>query len=439
MKSDRDYRPIFLFIAIIILILFFGLFTPVGSKILFHIENLKNRIYAMNNPPEDAVFVPQEKDIATPTILIQTPTEEPPTAVPVEIISTATILPTATPTVVPTATITPIPLPAQASITGVKYEDQHGIWNYCAPTNLSMALTFWGWDGDRIKAGNWLKPFDKDKNVMFYEMQDFVAQETQLRSIVRSGGTPELMKKLINAGFPVLIEKGSLMQEVSGAYSWMGHYNVVTGYDDDRQLWIVQDSYYEPDFEISYETLYWEWRSFNFDFMIVYPGDKEATLYELLGPYTNSDWTKQNAFAMAEEQVAAATDDESWFYTYFNRGTSQIDLNDFYGAAQSYDMAFAYYANLDPKTRPYRIVWYQTGPYYAYYYSARYQDLISLADITLASTNEPYLEESYYWRAMAKIALGEYAGATEDLDSCLEVHPGFTACTALAADIGIGG
>ena len=25
----------------------------------------------------------------------------------------------------------------------MKYETQHGIWNYCAPTNLSMALTFW--------------------------------------------------------------------------------------------------------------------------------------------------------------------------------------------------------------------------------------------------------------------------------------------------------
>ena len=102
-------------------------------------------------------------------------------------------------------------------------------------------------------------------------------------------------------------------------------------------------------------------------------------------------------------------------------------------------MAFSYYANLDTKTRPYRIVWYQTGPYYAYYYSGRYQDVINLANITLASTNEPYLEESYYWRAMAEAALGEFESAQADVQSCLDIHPGFVACSSLSAEIGMGG
>ncbi len=436
MKSDRDYRPIILFIAIILIILFVGLFTPIQGKISFRIETLKNKLYALSNPPEEAVFVPQEiKPLETTIVPIELTST--PVAPVLVMIATQTpiIQPTATPTALPTATA--IPLPVRANITGIKYEDQHGIWNYCAPTNLSMALTFWGWDGNRIKAGDWLKPFDKDKNVMLYEMQEFVAEETNLRSLVRSGGTADLLKKMISAGFPVLIEKGSYMQEVSGAYSWMGHYNVVSGYDDEKQIWIVQDSYYERNYEISYETLASEWRSFNFDFMIVYPGDKEAELYQLLGQYTNDDWANQNAFAMADEQVAAAEDDESRFFAYFNRGTSQISLNDFFGAAQSYDMAFSFYANLEPKTRPYRIVWYQTGPYFAYYYSNRYQDVISLADITLASTNEPFLEESYYWRALARVALGEYENAQNDVRSCLEVHPGFPSCTALAAKIGM--
>jgi hypothetical protein len=40
---------------------------------------------------------------------------------------------------------------------------------------------------------------------------------------------------MIASGFPVLIEKGSYMQEVSGRLSWMGHYNIVNGYDDEKQ------------------------------------------------------------------------------------------------------------------------------------------------------------------------------------------------------------
>lgn len=445
MKNDRDYRPIILFGIILFFILFVGLFTPVRDKISFRVENLKNRLYMLFNSPADTVFVPQggEENISmlsqtaegthTPTITMTM------TVPPTETAVIVTPAATATPTLNPTATITPTPLPESAHIDGVKYEDQHGIWNYCAPTNLSMALTFWGWKGNRLDAGKWLKPFDKDKNVMFYEMENFVAEQTQLRSIVRSGGTPELLKKLIAAGFPILIEKGSFMQEVSGAYSWMGHYNVITGYNDATQIWTVQDSYYKPNYEVTYETLYKEWKCFNFEFMIVYPGDKEAELYSLLGPYVNSDWAKQNAFEMANNQVAEAQDDESRFYAYFNRGTSQVALTDYYGAAQSYDMAFSYYANLDTKTRPYRIVWYQTGPYYAYYYSGRYQDVINLANITLASTNEPYLEESYYWRAMAEAALGEFESAQADVQSCLDIHPGFVACSSLSAEIGMGG
>ena len=54
-------------------------------------------------------------------------------------------------------------------------------------------------------------------------LENFVAENSELRSIVRPGGTPEVMKRLIASGFPVLIEKGAYMQEVSGRLSWMGH------------------------------------------------------------------------------------------------------------------------------------------------------------------------------------------------------------------------
>ncbi len=191
-------------------------------------------------------------------------------------------------------------------------------------------------------------------------------------------------------------------------------------------------------YKIQYDKLEQEWKSFNYEFMVVYPGDLEVDLYQLLGPYTDENWVNRNAFEAADQQVKEALTDEDFFYAYFNRGSAQVDLNDFYGAAQSYDLAFHYYANLDTKIRPYRIVWYQTGPYYAYYYTGRYQDLIALADITLASTKEPFLEESYYWRAMAYHALGEIGNAQDDLKTCLEVHPGFSPCTILSAELGGG-
>ncbi len=78
--------------------------------------------------------------------------------------------------------------------------------------------------------------------------------------------------------------------------------------------------------------------------------------------------------------------------------------------------------------RPWRITWYQTGPFFAYYFTGRYQDVINLTTQTLDITSEPVLEESYYWRGRAYLALGETESGVEDLQACLEAHPGFAPC-----------
>ena len=446
MKPDRDLRPLLIFILITVVIVCAGLFTPLRERIEYHIDDLKSRLFYLKSDPSGTLFVPgqsgqptasQEDIEATIAMFITeepTSTEIPPTPTQPEITEepTATEIPTSTPE--PTAT--PEPLPESCFISGVKYETQHGIWNYCAPTNLSMAMTFWGWQGQRTDIGPKVKPFNKDKNVMFYELEEFVSEYSGLRSVVRPGGTDELLKRLIVKGYPVLIEKGAFMQEVSGRYSWMGHYNIVTGYDDVKQEWTVQDSYYTPDYKVPYDTMAEEWQCFNHQFMVVYPGDREGEVYSILGPYTNSNWANNNALRMADAQVEAAETPEERFFAYFNRGTSQVELSDFYGAAQSYDMAYTYYPDIEQNRRPYRIVWYQTGPYYAYYYCGRYYDVIALAETTLASTAEPYLEESHYWRAMAYKELGEIEKAHDDLEMCLDLHPGFTACEALLYELG---
>ena len=82
-------------------------------------------------------------------------------------------------------------------------------------------------------------------------------------------------------------------------------------------------------------------------------------------------------------------------------------------------------------------MWYQTGPYWAYYYSGRYQDVIDLATKTLENMSEPILEESYYWRALAREAVGDVDGAIEDLQDSLEYHTGFEPSLALLQRLGV--
>jgi tetratricopeptide (TPR) repeat protein len=95
-------------------------------------------------------------------------------------------------------------------------------------------------------------------------------------------------------------------------------------------------------------------------------------------------------------------------------------------AAYAYDYAFQLYAEL-PKDdlRPFRMLWYQTGPYFAYYYSGRYQDVINLANATFDTVGDDVLEETWYWRGMAKLALGDTDGGIADLRESVRLHPDF--------------
>jgi hypothetical protein len=172
---------------------------PIHSRLSWRVDELRTRIKYAINPPDEAVFIPGGGSPPGVRTITQTPAASPTSTLPG---------PTETPLPSPTPTIPPTPLPKQVRLEGVKYEDQHGRWNYCGPANLSMALTFWGWEGDRDVVGKAIKPNDDDKNIMPYEMQDFVqANAPGLDALVRLGGDIDLLKRMVAGGFPVVAER----------------------------------------------------------------------------------------------------------------------------------------------------------------------------------------------------------------------------------------
>jgi tetratricopeptide (TPR) repeat protein len=322
--------------------------------------------------------------------------------------------------------LTPTPLPASFKLTGIKYEDQHNRYNFCGPANLSMALNFWGWEGDRDTVGEYVKTNKADKNVMPYELQDFVLSEGY-GALIRYGGDIDLLKRLVTGGFPVVAEKGYYTYDLTGRYGWLGHYQFVTGYDDVKQVLIVQDTYIPKgeNHEFPYVDFINGWRSFDYLFLVVYPIEREAELFTLLGDYADVDWSSRHALEVATSEISTLSGVDQYFAA-FNAGTSHVYLKQYVDAAYAYDYAFQLYAEL-PKDdlRPFRMLWYQTGPYFAYYYSGRYQDVINLANTTFDTVGDDVLEETWYWRGMAKLALGDTDGAISDLRDSVRLHPGF--------------
>jgi len=388
---------------------------PVQERLGWRISEARAQLWYALFPPEESVFTP---DPTLVEMVRQTLTAAAPTPAP-----TSTPQPEAPPTATPSPSATRPPLPVSIELAGVDHEYQQ--WNNCGPATLAMGLSFWDWPGDQRPIADYTKPNPRDKNVMPYELADFVNSQTDLRALTRDGGDLELLKRLIASGFPVIVEKGF---EGYGFEGWMGHYALVTGYDDARQRVNTQDSYIGDDFPFPYDDLVKYWRNFNYVYVVIYPPEREAELSALLGSQADEGAANAAAAQRASDEIFQLTGRDQLF-AWFNRGTSLVALQDYAGAAAAFDEAFRIDAELlttDPESRPYRIMWYQTGPYKAYFYSGRYNEVINLATHTLANMSEPVLEESYYWRGLAREAVGDVPGAIEDLRAALNMHPGFT-------------
>lgn len=432
----------------IVLVLGVGIFflPPVYSRLMPRLEGLQSSIKYWINPPEDAVFQPAGQ-APTETVVSGTSSTQMPSPT-----LTRTPTPTEGPTLTPTVTSTP--LPASVILKDFRYEDQKNRWNYCGPANLSMALNYVGWDGNRdiiakaIKPGvqdpklDFIQQGRSDVNVMPYEMVDFVNDETEFRALSRLGGNIELGEKLLAAGFPFIAEKGYYEKDYAGKVAWLGHYQFVTGYDGERQEVIVQDTWNDgPNFRIKYEEFMAEeaWLSFDNLFIVVYQPEREAELMQVLGPYADPQWAAQSALTVAEEHILTASGIDQ-FFAWYAKGTSHVDLYQYVDAATAYDQAFAIYNAIGEGDvqRPYRMMWYQTGPYKAYFYSGRYMDVINLADITLTETiSRPTLEESIYWRGRAKYMIGDTPGAIDDFREALRLHPNWGPAIQALQDLGV--
>lgn len=434
MSKISRYRTVFLKVLIIFLLIMIS--PPVYNMLSWRIDDLRVRIMYFFNPPDQAVFQPAQQVAPPPeaTKVQPSASKRPATSTP------------DAPSPARTPTNTATPSPERISLTGFTYVDQNERWNYCGPATLTMALNFWGWAGNRDDIARIVKPGVQDprldfiqrgkwdKNVMLYELADYVRDETEFHAIIRYGGEIDLVKRLIASGFPVVIEKGYYERDYTGKVGWLGHYAFTTGYDDTSGVFIYQETYPPKgesgkDRTIPYDAFREGWRGFNYLFMIVYPPERGTEVLSLLDAWKDSVWANQRALEIAGAEVESLTGSDN-FFAWFNKGTSLVNLQRYSEAAEAYDQAFQVYARLDEdeKTRPYRIMWYQTGPYWAYYYSGRYQDVIDLADTTLNETIvDPTLEESLYWRGLAEYALGNTRDAIADLREAVRLNPNFDA------------
>lgn len=297
---------------------------------------------------------------------------------------------------------------AAVKLNGVTHDYQR--WNNCGPTTVEMALSFFGRHESQAEIAAVLKPDPEDKNVNPDELASY-ARVGRLSSIVRIDGSLDRIKVFLSNGLPVIVETG--FDPPQAHEGWMGHYRLITGYND--KAFITQDSYDGPNVAIAFSALDDLWRDFNRTYVVIYTNDQAPLVQAVLGTDADDSAMYEGAVAQAKRELASNPNDA---FAAFNLGSSLVGL-------AKYDEAASVFDNARVLGLPWRMLWYQFGPYEAYLHVGRYGEVVALAAATLKPA--PDLEESHYYKGLALENLGQVVQARAEFTLALQYNKNYTA------------
>jgi tetratricopeptide (TPR) repeat protein len=346
-----------------------------------------------------------------PTALPITPQPVTPTA---NTTATSTPVIDLTPSVTFTATFAP--LPAQASIASPPFEQQTP--NNCGPATLSMALHIYGWEGSQTDIANVIKPILQDRNVNPEELRYYVrTQAGWLNMEYRIGGNIELLKRLLAANYPVMVESVTSLDpnDALGPTDdlWAAHYLLLTGYNDSTQTFTIQDSYHGANLTIPYAQLEAEWKPFNNLYIVMYFPQFEEEMKTLLASDWDPSLNRQTALGASQTDSAQNPTDA---FAWFNLGSDLVYFDRYEEAALAYDKAREI-------GLPLRMFRYQFGPFLAYFHSNRNEDLLVLTDYARSITEMS--EEAWLWYGFGLYRKGDYNGALKAWQKADKINPNF--------------
>lgn len=298
------------------------------------------------------------------------------------------------------------PLPESIRLEGVRHQWQ--TWNNCGPASITMAASYFGRKETQTHAAAFLKPDPEDKNVRPDELVAYV-KTLGLEAQALVGGDVDRLKRLLANNIPVVVEVWIAPEP----NDWMGHYRLLTGYDDRTKQFIAYDSVASPGVNLiqPYSRFEEDWRVFNRTYIPVYTPDKAEIVEQILGPNRGDRPMYERALAIAQQEVASLPENG---FAWFNLGSSLTALGRHAEAAAAFDKARTL-------KLPWRMLWYQFGPFEAYLAQERYADVLALTASNLQRASE--LEESHYYRGRALQAQGQVAPAKAAYQTALKHNP----------------
>jgi predicted double-glycine peptidase len=170
----------------------------------------------------------------------------------------------------PPLAVTPPPPPAtKVSLGPLEFISQ--TVNNCGPASVAEVLKFWGVEKSQEEVQSVLRGDGNPYGMTPVGVPGYM-QALGMGVVLGTAGTEDLIKDLLRAGFPVIVNQ--TVSQADPAF----HYRPVEGFDDDKGVFIASDPLQGPSYAISYAEFAQDWKYTGQRFMVIYPTDHQDQL-----------------------------------------------------------------------------------------------------------------------------------------------------------------
>jgi tetratricopeptide (TPR) repeat protein len=297
-------------------------------------------------------------------------------------------------------------------------------FNNCGPAALSMDLSFYGVDVSQEALADILRPDHNETGTNDEKStppEDLAAQAEQYDGLIayyRPAGNIDLLKKLVAAGFPVMV------RTLYKPTDMVAHYRVIKGYDDTTGDIIDEDGFQGPNVHYTYNDFLSLWKYYNYEYIVLTPPSKQAQLEAILGSEVSSQSSWQLAAQNAEADIAY---DSSDVLATFNLSVADYYLGDYADSVKEFEAAQAT-GQLPPD-----MLWYQIEPIESYYELGQYDKVFSLSQ-GVFDQGDIAVPELYVLRGQSYEKQGNTTAAKAQFELALQYNKNLqSAKDALAA------
>ena len=282
------------------------------------------------------------------------------------------------------------------------------------PAILSAALRYWGIIENQYRIAQQIHPDSMDPDCNFSEMQLYVQDNhSDFSGIIRINGDKDLLKYLLQKGFPVIIR---ITYKTPYSF-WLKDdrlsacYLLVLGYDSESDIFVCQDTITSKTKQIAADELMASWYPYQRTYFIIYPEERDSDIREVLNENYYEELNLQQAESKFRTDSSILGDNP---FAQYNYGLVLHRTGDNAGAME-------YFQKAADNLLPQRYLFYQKDILETMFELGMADDMDNIVIPVLRHNSHDEVLTVY--RGWADILRGDYKSGAEKFEKAGRINP----------------